>query len=99
MASPRVRFTRRGRRDLVAIVNRSVEEWGAERAARYRRALEATCDRLAEYPELGTLLSSDDTIRSFPSERHRIVYRETSGGIYVLRIIHQRMDVSSVVLS
>jgi len=77
-------------------VQRSAEIWGLEQADRYRRALEATCDRLVEYPELGTLLHVDDIVRTFPSERHRIFYRVTDGGIYVLRIVDQRMDPSPI---
>lgn len=96
MALRQVRYTRSGRRDLTSIFNRSTEEWGFDRANRYRRALEATCDRLVTYPELGTLLHEDDVVRSFPSERHRIFYRATDGGIYVLRIVDQRMDPTKI---
>jgi hypothetical protein len=47
--STRARFST-ARRDLLTIVEVTRDEWGTEQAARYRRSLQATCDRLATYP-------------------------------------------------
>ena len=98
MAIPRPEFSPTARRDLLLIIGHSENHWGAEQADRYRRALEQTCDHLGSYPELGIAQSILGGARTFPVERHRIVYRQQENGVLILRIIHQRMRLADVEL-
>lgn len=96
MATRRPGFSPTARRDLLLTVGQSTDQWGASQATRYRRALEQTCDRLAEYPEMGRGHPELDNVRTFPSQQHRILYRPTFDGVLILLVIHQRMRLTDV---
>lgn len=62
---------------------------------RYTDLIEAACGKLAEAP----LQSQDCSIirpgyRRRNVEQHAIYFRQTSYGIAVVRILHQRMDAA-----
>ncbi len=64
-------------------------------AQRYTDLIEAACARLAN----ARLLSQDCSVirpgyRRRNVEQHTIYFRQTSYGIAVIRILHQRMDAA-----
>lgn len=66
--------------------------WGEALAVRYLSELEDCCRMLVDNPELGRVC--DDIrpgLRRMESGKHVIFYRRESGGILVVRILHQRM--------
>lgn len=78
---------------MEAIFDYTVQHWGLPQALHYADLIEAACASLA----LSPLQSQNcDLIR--PGYRRRIVeqhvlyFRQTSYGIAVIRILHQRMD-------
>ncbi len=80
--------------DLERIWLYTFEQWGAEQADRYIRAIFSRLTWLAEHPRLG---KPRDDIKPgyfcFPEGRHLIFYTLTSAGIDVIGIPHQSMDV------
>jgi toxin ParE1/3/4 len=89
---PKFRFSRRAEADLVSIGNYTLRTWGEKQAEHYLHQLEDCCRQLAENPELGR--TCDDVrpgLRRMEQGRHVLFYREASGGILVVRILHQGM--------
>lgn len=89
------RLSPKAQRDLEAIFDYTVEQWGLPQALRYTDLIEATCTKLAEAP----LRSQDCSIirsryRRRNVEQHAIYFRRTSYGVAVIRILHQRMDAA-----
>jgi len=66
--------------------------WGDIQASRYINELETCCQTLADNPELGRACDHVRRgLRRMESGKHVIFYRRESGGIRVVRILHQRM--------
>lgn len=89
------RLSPKAQRDLEGIFDYTVERWGLQQALRYTDLIEAVCARLADTP----LHSQDCAIirpgyRRRNVERHAIYFRQTSYGIAIIRILHQRMDAA-----
>lgn len=94
----RLRISRRASRDLVTILEQSLELWGEEQEIAYTADLTASMQRLLEYPELGR--ARDDILpglRTLPVRQHVILYRTTRTTVRILRIIHRRMDIQGQV--
>lgn len=88
----RVRFSRLAERDLQAIGVYTVERWGMKQAIAYLEALEACCQTLADNPGIGR--ACDDVrpgLNRFEHASHVVFYRLESGGIWISRILHERM--------
>ena len=88
-------LTPRARRDLSDIWDYSAEQWGAAQADRYIRLIAAACDALATGRTKGRSAESirlgyfRQTVGS-----HVLFYRARKrGGVEIVRILHQRMDV------
>jgi len=89
---PNLRFSRLAERDLLSIGEYTMRTWGEAQADRYLSDLEECCHLLAVNPALG---SACDPIRPglryIEQGRHAIFYRPESSGVYVVRVLHQRM--------
>lgn len=78
--------------DVALIADYTRNRWGEDQALRYLDDLEACCEKLAAYPELGR--ACDDVrpgLRRMEHGKHVIFYRQQSEGILVTRILHQSM--------
>jgi toxin ParE1/3/4 len=92
--SARALLSPRARLDLEAIWDHSVQSWGAERAERYFRQLWRHAEELAMQPSLGRSCEEiRDGYRKFHSGSHVLFYRRVEGGIEIIRILHERMDI------
>ena len=92
---PSYDFTRRALADLRDIVRYTRESWGRKQARLYREELELSIQKLALSPGLGRARADvAPSVRSFPIARHVAFYVESEGGITVLRVLHQSMDVA-----
>ena len=84
----------RARRDLDHIWSYTTERWGEAQAERYINDLRSTLERVAADPARGRPC---EDIRAgyfkIASGSHLVFYRVRTGGIEVVRILHQRMDV------
>jgi toxin ParE1/3/4 len=80
--------------DVEKILNRSLIDFGLHQTELYYISLKTCLELLGENPGIGT--PADDLrpgYRRFVHESHVIFYRQTVGGMLVVRILHKRMDI------
>ncbi|MDF1735659.1 MAG: type II toxin-antitoxin system RelE/ParE family toxin [Minwuia sp.] len=86
------RLSRRAARDVEEILQHSLEQFGIQAADRYVTALQETFNLLAENPLIAReRREHDPPVRIFPARRHRVIYVQDGGGIWILRVLHDRM--------
>jgi toxin ParE1/3/4 len=89
----RVVLTPAARSDLDGIWDCTANRGGIDPAERYVRRIAEAAELIAETPERG---SSCDHVREgyrkFPVGSHVLFYREMSGGIDMIRILHRQME-------
>jgi len=91
---PKFLLTRQALEDLREIGRYTQERWGREQRRYYLALLDRSFNGLAENPSQGQRCDEiRDGYRKFPSGRHVVFYRESAGGIEIVRILHERMDV------
>lgn len=90
------RLTAKARDDLKSIGRYTQQRWGREQRNIYLAQLDEGFHVLARDPQKGRPC---DDIREGYSKyrvgRHLIFYRELGGGIEIVRILHERMDVET----
>ncbi len=98
-----VRRRDRARRDLIDIYRHLAREAGVRTASRFLAQAEATCERLAGMPSMGTRYEAEDqalaAIRFFPIRRFKkylVFYLPTSRGIDVVRVLHGARDIHGI---
>lgn len=80
--------------DLAGVWQYTTETWGSDQGNRYLRASNRALETLAEQPQLGRAYDEvREGLRVYPIGQHLIFYLGTEGGIDVLRVLHERMDV------
>lgn len=94
-ASPRARFTPRARADLEEIWRYTFGRWSPDQADRYHQAIVDAAGELATGAKVGRAVEIGAGYLKYAVGSHVIFYRQTDAGIDVIRILHQRMDVSS----
>ncbi len=81
--------------DYLETLKTSVEGWGRDRAAQYKGALDATMERLLEFPEIGhavpDLFEGEYRIRI---RHHWVCYTLTVRDVTIHRILHERRHVN-----
>jgi toxin ParE1/3/4 len=86
------RFSRRAEADLLSVGDYTLRKWGKAQAASYLGELETCCQTLADNPALGRLCDEvRPGLRRHEHGKHVLFYRQERGGIFVSRILHQRM--------
>ena len=89
---PTYRLSKLARLDLMDIADYTVDTWGPEQAQRYLDSLEACFNRLAKAPRIGRPCDRiRPGYRSIEHEKHVIFYRAGDDGIFISRVLHQRM--------
>jgi toxin ParE1/3/4 len=87
-----LRFSKRAESDLSEIGLYTLQTWGENQAIRYIDDLETCCRKLAGNPLLGrTCNSIRPGLRRLQCGKHVIFYRQEPGGIFVSRILRERM--------
>lgn len=90
----RFRITPRARQDLIDIGRYTAERWGSRQRDDYLRELDRRFSWLADNPRLGRHRPDVRTgYFSFRQGSHVIFYLIRDGGIDIIGIPHQRMDV------
>lgn len=89
-----VTFTPEALADIEKIVQESIDRFGVQQATRYNAAIRASCDRVGEYPHIGSAQPDLPDIRAYPSGSHRIYYSIESDRVLILRILHQRVRLA-----
>jgi toxin ParE1/3/4 len=84
------------RADLRSIAGYSDREWGTARRKQYLAAIQQRLALLRDGPEAGPVRRDiSDEYRSLPVGRHMIFYRVEKNAIFIVRILHQRMDAAA----
>jgi toxin ParE1/3/4 len=98
MSSPNkftLSLTQEAESDFIDILVYTAQQWGADKQQEYDASLCHALDVVKGNPFLGylpALLPEDH--RCFNVRKHVLVYQIKSSHIYVLRILHQRMNLS-----
>lgn len=88
------RLTPRAVQDLRNIARYTLETWGKEQRELYLRAMDRRFSWLADHPALGRPRPDiKEGYYSYTQGSHVIFYLVREGGIDVIGIPHQRMDV------
>ncbi|MGI9373881.1 MAG: type II toxin-antitoxin system RelE/ParE family toxin [Hyphomicrobiales bacterium] len=84
----------RAEQDLEDILDYTWDTHGEAAATKYLSGLKRHLDMLARNPLLAPeRLEFTPPVRIYPSHGHYLIYAEREGGIIVIRILHQRMNV------
>lgn len=87
-------FTEQAEKDLEAIIDFTVQRWGAAQSHNYIDELEALAQILADNPLLGTERDElSQGLRSFPYQSHVLFYVLQQEGIAIVRVLHTSVDV------
>ena len=87
-------FTEQAEKDLEAIIDFTVQRWGAAQSHNYIDELEALAQILADNPLLGTERDElSQGLRSFPYESHLLFYVLQQDRIAIVRVLHMSVDV------
>lgn len=85
-------LSRRAEGGLLDIAHYTLRTWGQEQALRYLGELEDCCRRVANRPGLGRACDEiRPGLKRMEHGRHVVFYRPAPSGIFVCRILHQRM--------
>jgi len=80
--------------DYLDLLRSSVKHWGRDHAAQYKGAVDATMDRLLEFPEMGQavpdLFEGGFRVRI---RHHWMYYTFSSREVTIYRILHERRHV------
>lgn len=78
--------------DLLAIADYTLDTWGEDQVYRYLAGLEDSFELLAESPGIGRKCHGiRPGYHRFEHEKHVIFYRVDEGGVFISRILHERM--------
>lgn len=88
------RLSRRAATDLEIVAAYTIKQFGIEQARVYLNSLKSCLQRLANQPEMGRKAEQlAPGLRRFEHRAHIIFYTVDESELYVVRILHSRMDV------
>ncbi|MGC0142772.1 type II toxin-antitoxin system RelE/ParE family toxin [Pseudactinotalea sp. Z1732] len=87
------RLTPAAQQDLSSIWDFTVQRWDVRQAETYVREIQAAIKRIADNPGRGrTCEEIREGYRRYSIGSHLLFYVESTDGVDVIRILHQRMD-------
>ena len=95
MSSPkrRIELSQRAKEDFRDILSHTLTTWGESELAKYRASINDALHIILHNPSAGRP-SVKPTIKVLAVKHHRIFYRTIDATMYVVRILHERMDTS-----
>jgi toxin ParE1/3/4 len=95
MSSPkrRIELSQQAKEDFRDILSYTLTTWGEAQLAKYRASINDALQVISQNPSAGRP-SVKPTLKVLAVEHHRIFYRTIDDTIYVVRILHERMDTS-----
>lgn len=95
MSSPKrsIELSQQAKEDFRDILSYTLTTWGESQLAKYSASINDALQVILHNPSAGRP-SVKPTIRVLAVEHHRIFYRTIDNTIYVVRILHERMDTS-----
>jgi len=91
---PRYILSKSAQRYLIGIADYTIKNFGIKQSRKYRDSLVSCFEDLLNRPERGRLyLHRDDTLlMRYRHKSHIVFYKRTNKGIYIVRILGERMD-------
>lgn len=89
-------LTNKAAEDLSGIWNYTFEAWSEKQADDYYNMLIASCQKIADYPELLGKRYDEilEGLRGFKANKHIIFYQILPANkVKIIRILHSRMDI------
>ena len=80
--------------DLENIWDYTVETWSVDQAEIYHTSFVTTFEELARGTKMGRVSDVRDGYFKYAVGLHMIYFKQTDSGIDVIRVLHQKMDVS-----
>jgi len=93
-------LSRKAEEDIRGIWDYTADMWGVEQAEKYLKGLEKRLEQLSDTPDtLGVKRESlkPDYMSSL-YENHVIFFIKSENSIEVIRVLHQRMDISNQIV-
>jgi toxin ParE1/3/4 len=88
-----MRFSRRAKADIRGIWDYTVDNWGQDHAEIYLGLIDAALESISSEPKLGRPLTGvRRNYRKHLVGSHVVFYRLKGRAVFVVRILHQRMD-------
>ncbi len=82
--------------DILEIARFSIEIWGLQQSLKYKEELHNCFKLLAKNPEIGRNASFySPSLKRYSYKAHTIFFKEVVDGIFIVRILGQRMDFES----
>jgi toxin ParE1/3/4 len=91
----KVRIARKALTDIDAIRDYTVRTWGAGQARDYVRRIHDAIQRAGRTPERFSLIAEGERYRRVPTGSHHIYFRIEGDTIFVVRVLHERMDIDA----
>jgi toxin ParE1/3/4 len=86
-------FSRRAAADIREIWNYTADHWGKAQAEIYLGLIESAVDAISTDPKLGRSCNEIRRgYRKYLVGSHVLYYRLKDGAVFVVRVLHQRMD-------
>jgi toxin ParE1/3/4 len=95
MSSPefQLELTRHARNDIETILSKTEETWGDRQADVYESLLHEALETIQENPHIGKARPDlKEGLFCFGVSRHFLFYTLNDQVIYVIRVLHDRMD-------
>lgn len=90
-------LTRKAEQDIRNIWSYTIDEWGEVQAERYLKGLEEKLELLSDSPD--SIGKNRDSLKSgYMSslyEKHIVFFKKAGNSIEIIRVLHQRMDISN----
>ena len=95
MSSPkrRIELSQQAKEDFRDILAYTLTTWGESQLAKYRASINDALHLILRNPAAGRP-SVKPTLKVLAVEHHRIFYRTIDDTVYIVRILHERMDTS-----
>jgi toxin ParE1/3/4 len=95
MSSPKrcIELSQQAKEDFRDILSYTLTTWGESQLAKYRASINDALHVILRNPSVGHP-SVKPTLKVLAVEHHRIFYRTIDDTIYIVRILHKRMDTS-----
>ncbi len=82
--------------DLREIAAYTEKRWGRQQRREYLSLIDSVFTQLAENPSSGTDCDYiSGNLRKYPCASHVLYYEADGAGVFIIRILHRRMDVGS----
>lgn len=82
--------------DIRGIGRYTQAQWGKAQRLKYLSGMDSQFQLLAKNPDLAVERDEfDPPVRLFQYQKHLIVYLAKEGGILVIRVLHENMDIVS----